>query len=48
MAIWLGDHCHRPASQEIRNLWAKALGVSGPQWMILMALAQQDQGQSVP
>jgi len=29
--------------QEIRYFWAKALGVSGPQWMILMALADLDQ-----
>lgn len=34
--------------QEIRNLWAKALGVSGPQWMILMALSELDQGHGVP
>src|SRR5215213_9113357 len=34
--------------QEIRYFWAKALGVSGPQWMILMALADLDQGQGVP
>src|SRR3954469_6253656 len=34
--------------QEIRYFWAKALGVSGPQWMILMALADLDQGGGVP
>ena len=34
--------------QEIRYYWAKALGVSGPQWMILMALADLDQGNGVP
>src|SRR5215217_9728652 len=33
--------------QEIRYFWAKALGVSGPQWMILMALADLDHGESV-
>ena len=35
--------------QEIRYFWAKALGISGPQWMILMALAEmdQDEGDSV-
>lgn len=33
--------------QEIRNIWAKALGVSGPQWMILMALSELDQGHGV-
>jgi MarR family transcriptional regulator, organic hydroperoxide resistance regulator len=31
--------------QEIRYFWAKALGISGPQWMILMALADMDQGE---
>jgi DNA-binding MarR family transcriptional regulator len=34
--------------QEIRYFWAKALGVSGPQWMILMALADLDKGEGVP
>src|SRR6476620_303430 len=34
--------------QEIRYFWAKALGISGPQWMILMALADIDQGEGVP
>jgi DNA-binding MarR family transcriptional regulator len=34
--------------QEIRYFWAKTLGVSGPQWMILMALADLDQGEGVP
>jgi MarR family transcriptional regulator, organic hydroperoxide resistance regulator len=34
--------------QEIRYFWAKTLGVSGPQWMILMALADLDQGGGVP
>src|SRR5947199_9719361 len=33
--------------QEIRYFWAKALGISGPQWMILMALADLDQGDGV-
>jgi MarR family transcriptional regulator, organic hydroperoxide resistance regulator len=33
--------------QEIRYFWAKALGVSGPQWMILMALADLDRGEGV-
>jgi hypothetical protein len=28
--------------QEIRYFWAKTLGISGPQWMILMALADLD------
>src|SRR6266478_3859911 len=34
--------------QELRHFWAKTLGVSGPQWMILMALADLDQGEGVP
>jgi len=34
--------------QEIRYFWAKTLGISGPQWMILMALADLDQGNGVP
>jgi DNA-binding MarR family transcriptional regulator len=33
--------------EEIRYFWAKALGISGPQWMILMALADLDQGEGV-
>jgi DNA-binding MarR family transcriptional regulator len=28
--------------------WANALGISGPQWMILMALAEIDQDDGVP
>jgi DNA-binding MarR family transcriptional regulator len=32
---------------EIRQYWARALGISGPQWMILMALAELDQGDGV-
>src|SRR6201997_4659768 len=34
--------------EELRQFWAKALGISGPQWMILMALADLDQGDGVP
>jgi DNA-binding MarR family transcriptional regulator len=34
--------------QEIRHFWANTLGVSGPQWMILMALADLDRGEGVP
>src|SRR5258705_7244624 len=33
--------------QEIRQFWAKALGISGPQWMILMAIADLDQDEGV-
>jgi DNA-binding MarR family transcriptional regulator len=33
--------------EELRYFWAKALGISGPQWMILMALADLDQGEGV-
>src|SRR6202012_3916342 len=34
--------------EELRYFWAKTLGVSGPQWMILMALADLDQEDGVP
>src|SRR6478672_11856782 len=33
--------------QEIRQFWAGTLGISGPQWMILMAIADLDQGEGV-
>jgi len=34
--------------EELRHFWAKTLGISGPQWMIVMALADLDQGEGVP
>jgi DNA-binding MarR family transcriptional regulator len=34
--------------EELRYFWAKALGISGPQWLILMALADMDQDNGVP
>lgn len=34
--------------EELRYFWAKALGISGPQWMIVMALYDLDQGGGVP
>ena len=34
--------------QEIHSLWATAIGVSGPQWMILTAVAELDRGEGVP
>jgi DNA-binding MarR family transcriptional regulator len=34
--------------EELRYFWAKTLGISGPQWMILMALADIDQKDGVP
>ena len=34
--------------EELRQFWARTLGVSGPQWMILMALADLDEGEGVP
>jgi DNA-binding MarR family transcriptional regulator len=34
--------------EELRYFWAKALGISGPQWMILMAIADLDQGEGIP
>jgi MarR family transcriptional regulator, organic hydroperoxide resistance regulator len=33
---------------EIRRFWARTLGISGPQWMILMAMADLDRGEGVP
>lgn len=32
----------------IRYFWAKELGISGPQWMILMAIGDLDRGKGVP
>src|SRR5437764_12764080 len=34
--------------EELRYFWAKTLGISGPQWMILMALADLDHDDGVP
>src|ERR1700759_5631808 len=34
--------------EELRYYWAKALGISGPQWLILMALADLDEKDGVP
>jgi MarR family transcriptional regulator, organic hydroperoxide resistance regulator len=34
--------------EELRYFWAKTLGISGPQWMILVALADLDQKDGVP
>jgi DNA-binding MarR family transcriptional regulator len=34
--------------QELRYFWARTLGISGPQWMILMAVADLDLGEGVP
>ena len=34
--------------EELRYFWAKTLGISGPQWMILMALADLDERDGVP
>jgi DNA-binding MarR family transcriptional regulator len=33
---------------QIRDFWAQNLGVTGPQWMILMAVADLDQSYGVP
>ena len=32
----------------IRSFWARELGISGPQWMILMAVGDLDRGKGVP
>ena len=34
--------------EELRYFWAKTLGISGPQWMILMALVDLDHDDGVP
>jgi DNA-binding MarR family transcriptional regulator len=34
--------------EEIRHFWARSLGISGPQWMIIVALSDLDQGDGVP
>ena len=34
--------------EELRHFWAKTLGISSPQWMIVMALADLDEGEGVP
>lgn len=33
---------------KIGHFWAQTLGISGPQWMILMAVADLDRGHGVP
>ena len=33
--------------EELRQFWAKVLGISGPQWMILMALSDLDRDDGV-
>lgn len=33
--------------EELRQFWARALGISGPQWMILMALSDLDKEDGV-
>ena len=30
--------------EEVRNYWAKVLGIRGPQWMIIVALQELDHG----
>ena len=34
--------------EELRHYWAKTLGISGPQWMMIVALADMDRGEGVP
>jgi DNA-binding MarR family transcriptional regulator len=34
--------------EELRHFWAKTLGISGPQWMMIAALSDLDQGDGVP
>ena len=34
--------------EELRQHWARTLGISGPQWMILMAISDLDKDDGVP
>ncbi|WP_407147735.1 MarR family winged helix-turn-helix transcriptional regulator [Bradyrhizobium sp. ORS 86] len=34
--------------EEVRQLWGKTLGITGPQWMILMAVSDLDKNDGVP
>lgn len=34
--------------EELRQFWAKTLGISGPQWLILMAISDLDKDDGVP
>lgn len=34
--------------EELRQFWARTLGISGPQWMILMAISDLDKEGGVP
>ena len=34
--------------ERVRQIWGKALGVSGPQWMILIAVSDLDKDDGVP
>jgi len=34
--------------EELRQFWARAIGISGPQWMILMAISDLDKDDGVP
>ena len=34
--------------EELRQFWAKTLGISGPQWLILMAISDLDKDDGIP
>src|SRR3954454_14352250 len=34
--------------EELRQFWARTLGISGPQWLILMAISDLDKNDGVP
>jgi MarR family transcriptional regulator, organic hydroperoxide resistance regulator len=34
--------------EEVRNYWAKVVGIRGPQWMIIVALQELDHGEGAP
>src|SRR3954463_5827697 len=34
--------------EELRQFWARTLGISGPQWLILMAISDLDKDDGIP
>ncbi|WOH63730.1 hypothetical protein [Bradyrhizobium sp. BWA-3-5] len=48
LPVSLGFSAASDHPQQVRSFWAEALGVCGPRWMILVALADLDRGDGVP
>lgn len=44
----VGAARHQCALKELREFWASTLGIIGPQWMILVAIADLDKDKGVP